>query len=270
MNLNNVIVFDYQTVENNRQRANNIKTDHRFLFKHCQESLEDRLHDIKHDFSSRVDLKKSLTNLADDVPFSLQKLDHDLIISHLNLHWINDLPGRLFQIRQHLKPDGVFLASMFGGETLYELRQSLMVVELEMFGGVSPRVSPMVDMRDMGALLQRAGFNLPVVDHDVVRVTYDHIFSLIADLRGMGQNNAILNRSTRHMGREFWARVNDHYQTNFANEKGRLIATFEVIYLIGWAPDESQQKPLKPGTAKISLAQVLKTQEIKLPEKAKS
>lgn len=265
MSQNNIIVFDSKVVQQHRERSKKIGADHQFLIDHCRKNLGDRLQDIKRDFLNSVDLE----NKSDDyAALNIKPQSTDLIKSHLDLHWINDLPGWLLQIRQALKPDGVFLASMFGGETLYQLRETLMQTELEMFGGVSPRVSPFADMRDMGALLQRAGFSLPVVDHEMIHVTYEHLFNLIADLRGMGQTNAVLNRSKKYLGKEFWARANDYYLNNFSNDKGRLVATFEVVYLIGWSPDETQQQPLKPGSAKHSLAQVLKTSEISLPEKA--
>lgn len=265
---NNIIIFDQKTLTQHQKRAEKMSGDFDFLTTHCQKNLQERLKDIKRDFSRPLDIDSQLRLLKDEQPLILEEEKPDLAISHLTLHWVNDLPGRLLQIQKTLKPDGVFLASLFGGETLYELRQSLMATELDLFGGLSPRVSPFIDMRDMGGLLQRAGFALPVVDHEIIHVTYDHLFNLIADLRGMGLTNTIVNRSKRYLGKNFWAQAHEYYQENFANDQGRLVASFEVIYLIGWAPDASQQQPLKPGSAKRSLAQVLKTNEIALPEKA--
>ena len=269
MSPSNIKVFDRKLVDCHRIRAEKMSGDFSFLIDHCKQNLNDRINDIKRDFSKKIDLKKHFYNLSEYEDINLSEKKPDLVISHLDLHWVNDLPGLLLQIKDNLQPDGVFLACLFGGETLYELRHTLMEIEIEMFGGVSPRVSPFVDMRDMGALLQRAGFALPVTDHEVIRVTYDHVFDLINDLRGMGQTNAVINRSKKYLGKEFWSRVQQFYKNNFSNEHGRLQASFEVIYLIGWSPAASQPQPLKPGSAKQSLAQVLKTREIKLPEKAR-
>jgi hypothetical protein len=152
---------------------------------------------------------------------------------------------------------------MFGGETLKELRNSLMNAELKTKGGLSPRVFPFADKQDMGALLQRAGYNLPVVDSDFVTVTYEHIFKLMKDLRGMGENNIIIERSKVNPGRALFFKAAELYHKEFAEEDGRIPATFEVIFLHGWAPHESQQKPLQPGSAQKRLADALNTQEIK-------
>lgn len=185
----------------------------------------------------------------------------DLIVSLLALQEVNDIPGMLIQARRALKPDGLFLAAMAGADTLVELRESLLAAESELLGGVSPRVSPFADVRDAGALLQRAGFALPVADIDTVTVRYDHMFALIRDLRAMGEANALLARSRRPATRALFARAAEIYAERFSDPDGRIRATFSFIWLSGWAPDASQQKPLKPGSAKTSLADALKKAE---------
>ena len=190
----------------------------------------------------------------------------DLILSSFHCHTINDLPGALFQIRRILKPDGLFLSALPGGETLTELRQSLMQTEIETKNGLSPRVFPFADKQDAGALLQRAGFALPVVDSENITVTYAHLFDLIKDLRGMGEQNSLLARNKNHPGREFFLNAARYYSTHFGEPDGRIRAGFEIIFMLGWAPHESQQKPLRPGSAEKSLADALNTQEIKTGE----
>jgi SAM-dependent methyltransferase len=181
----------------------------------------------------------------------------DLVVSLLALQEVNDIPGMLIQARRALKPDGLFLAAMAGADTLMELRESLLAAESELLGGVSPRVSPFADVRDAGALLQRAGFALPVADIDTVTVRYDHMFALIRDLRAMGEANALLARSRRPATRALFARAAEIYAERFSDPDGRIRATFSFIWLSGWAPDASQQKPLKPGSAQVSLAKIL-------------
>ena len=269
MSRNDIIIFDNKLVAQHKNRAHQMTHDANFLLDHCRQNLNNRFDDIKQDFNQVIDLAEYFEQSTEQGVLSLEA-DQSCFISHLNLHWVNDLPGCLYQIRQSLRPDGLFLASLFGGETLSELRESMMMVELEMFGGVSPRVSPFATLQDLGGLLQRAGFALPVVDHEMVTVTYPHVFALIKDLRAMGQTNTIVNRSKRYLGKEFWPRVQNYYQDHFSDEKRRIVASFNVFYLIGWAPAATQQQPLKPGSAQKSLAQVLKTTEIKLPEKARS
>jgi SAM-dependent methyltransferase len=188
----------------------------------------------------------------------------DLIVSALSLHLVNDLPGALIQICRALKPDGLFLGALLGGRTLVELREAFMQAEMELEGGVSPRVAPMADLRDFGGLLQRAGFALPVADSDVVNVTYASPFALMSDLRGMGAANALSERRKRPLRRETLRRAVEIYGEIFSNEAGRINATFEIVYLAGWAPHESQQKPLKPGSAAARLADVLGVEEHRL------
>jgi len=192
----------------------------------------------------------------------------DLVVSALALHLINDLPGVLVQIRRALKPDGLFIAALFGGDTLTELRQSFAAAESEVEGGASPRVAPFADLRELGALLQRAGFALPVADIDRVCVRYDSVFSLMHDLRRMGTSNALTARRRTPLKRATLQRMGEIYAERFADADGRLRATFEIVWLSGWAPHESQQQPLKPGTAKARLADALNTREISAGEKA--
>jgi len=190
----------------------------------------------------------------------------ELIVSPLALHWINDLPGALIQLRLALKPDGLLLASLFGGETLHELRLSLIEAESELTGGAGPRVSPFADLQDVAGLLQRAGFALPAADRDVVTVRYAEPMRLLADLRAMGETSALRERSPRALSRRILARAFDIYSERYS-EAGRVRATFEILTATGWSPHESQQKPLKPGSAKMRLAEALKTEEKSAGEK---
>jgi SAM-dependent methyltransferase len=191
-------------------------------------------------------------------PLQLAPQSLDLAVSALALQFVNDLPGVLSQIRRALKPDGLLLAAMLGGDTLTELRQSFAAAEAEIEGGVSPRVAPFADLRDVGALLQRAGFALPVTDVDRIMVRYDSAFALMADLRRMGATNVLVERRRTPTRRATLLRMAQRYGECFADPDGRIRATFDVIWLSGWAPHESQQKPLKPGSAKASLAEAVK------------
>src|SRR5580698_11558822 len=192
----------------------------------------------------------------------------DLVVSALALQFVNDLPGVLVQIRRALKPDGLFLAALLGGETLTELRQSFAEAESDIEGGVSPHVAPFADLRDLGALLQRAGFALPVADTDRLTVRYDSAFGLMRDLRRMGATNVLLARRRTPLRRATLIRMAEIYGSRFADPDGRIRATFEVIWLSGWAPHPDQQQPLKPGSAKARLADALGTREIPAGEKA--
>jgi SAM-dependent methyltransferase len=191
----------------------------------------------------------------------------DLIVSPLLLHWVNDLPGTLIQARRILKPDGLMLASLFGGETLRELRFALLAAESELTGGAGPRVAPFADLQDLAHLLQRAGFALPAADRDVVTVRYGEPLKLLADLRAMGETAALAERSPRNLSRRILARALEIYRRDFSDTDGRIRATFEILTATGWAPHESQQKPLKPGSAKARLADALGAQEISTGEK---
>jgi SAM-dependent methyltransferase len=181
----------------------------------------------------------------------------DLLISNLVLHGVNDLPGALAQIRRTLRPDGVFLASMFGGETLHELREVMMAAEIEMVGGASPRVSPMADVRALGNLLQRAGFALPVADSETITVRYETPFKLFDDLRGMAESQALNAGAKNFLRRDTLSRAAALYADRYAGDDGRVAATFEIVTLTAWAPHESQPKPLRPGSATTKLADFL-------------
>jgi hypothetical protein len=181
---------------------------------------------------------------------------------------VNDLPGALVQIRRALKPDGLLLAALIGGETLHELRESFAMAESEISGGASPRVSPFAEVRSLGSLLQRAGYALPVVDSDRHIVRYQNIFKLFHDLRRMGATNALVERSRKPLTKKIAARAAEIYAERFSDPDGRLRATFDVLWILGWAPHESQQKPLKPGSAKMRLADALGVPEKPAGEKA--
>jgi SAM-dependent methyltransferase len=186
---------------------------------------------------------------------------HDLVLSLLSLQETNDVPGALIQMRQTLRPDGLLLAVMLGGETLKELRFALTQAETEIYGGASPRVLPFADVRAAGALLQRTGFALPVTDVETLTVRYDHLWALMRDLRGMGAQNALTSRSRKPVRRRFFERAAEIYAREFSDADGRVRATFSFVSLSGWAPHDSQQKPLKPGSAKFSLAAALQKPE---------
>ncbi|MBN9072159.1 MAG: methyltransferase domain-containing protein [Rhizobiales bacterium] len=181
----------------------------------------------------------------------------DLAVSLLSMHEMNDLPGLMIQTRQALRPDGLFLAAFAGSGTLAELREALLAAETELSGGASPRVLPFADVRDAGALLQRAGFALPVADIETVTVRYDTMFDLIRDLRAMGATNVLAERSRRPATRRLFGRAAEIYAERFSDPDGRVRATFSLVWVSGWAPHPSQQKPLKPGSARISLKDVL-------------
>lgn len=189
------------------------------------------------------------------LPFAPQSLD--LIVSGLSLQLVNDLPGTLIQIQRALKPDGLFLAALLGGETLKELRESWLAAEDEITGGVSPRVAPFADLRDAGALLQRAGFALPVADSDKLSVTYETPLALMREIKAMGMSNMLILRRRVPVTKTLLARAAEIYAERFSISSGRIAATFEIITLTAWAPHESQQKPLRPGSAALSLKDVL-------------
>jgi SAM-dependent methyltransferase len=200
------------------------------------------------------------------LPFADASLD--LVVSALALQTVNDLPGTLVQIRRALKPDGLLLAALLGGDTLRELRQSFAAAESEIEGGVSPRVAPFADVREIGALLQRAGFALPVTDVDRVTVRYASVLALMHDLRRMGATNVLTERRRTPLRRATLARMAEIYQRNFSDPDGRLRATFDIVWLSGWAPDASQQQPLRPGSARTRLADALGVNEQPAGEKA--
>lgn len=241
-----------------------------FLLDRVIEDMDERLHAVLRDFSDTADIWtpdaalrslpsdrfKSVTRISlddfDQETLPLQPQSLDLAVSALAFQFVNDLPGVLAQIRRALKPDGLLLAAMIGGDTLTELRQAFAEAEAECEGGVSPRVAPFADLRDVGALLQRAGFALPVTDVDSVVVRYDNAFALMQDLRRMGATNVMIERRRTPTRSATMLRMAQIYTQRFADPDGRIRATFDVIWLSGWAPHESQQKPLKPGSAKAS------------------
>ena len=206
--------------------------------------------------------------VADEETLPFGDATLDLVVSALALQSVNDLPGVLVQIRRALRPDGLFLAALLGGETLTELRQSFAAAESDVEGGASPRVAPFAELRELGTLLQRAGFALPVTDVDRVGVRYDSAFGLMDDLRRMGATNALGARRRVPLKRATLNRMAEIYRERFADADGRVRATFEIVWLSGWAPHPSQQQPLKPGTAKARLADALNTQEVSAGEKA--
>ncbi|WP_018429544.1 methyltransferase domain-containing protein [Hoeflea sp. 108] len=195
--------------------------------------------------------------ISDPETIALEPASIDLAVSLLALQEANDIPGQLIQIRRALKPDGLFLGVLAGAGTLVELRESLLAAETELTGGASPRVIPFTDVRDAGGLLQRAGFALPVADVETVTVRYDTMFGLMADLRAMGATSALADRPRRPSTRRLFHRAAEIYAERFSDPDGRVRASFSFVWLSGWAPDPSQQKPLKPGSAQVSLAKAL-------------
>jgi SAM-dependent methyltransferase len=247
-----------------------------FLLDRIAGDMAERLNAVLRDFNSAAEvgtpgdqLRLTLAGRLDRIaridlpdresePLSLQAESLDLVVSALALQFVNDLPGVLAQIRRALRPDGLLLAAMLGGDTLTELRQCFAAAEAELEGGVSPRVAPFADLRDVGALLQRAGLALPVTDVDRIVVRYDSAFDLMHDLRRMGATNILVERRRSPTRRATMLRMAEIYRERFADPDGRIRATFDVIWLLGWAPHESQQKPLKPGSAQRGLAEAVK------------
>lgn len=248
-------IFDSTALARHRARADRIAGD-RFLAREAEESLDLRIAATNRRFESV--LQVDALDADEIVPG--EDASFDLVTSTLALHAVNDLPGALVQIRRKLKPDGLFLGALFGGETLGELRDAFATAEIETTGGVSPRVAPFADVRDLGGLLQRAGFALPVADVERTTVNYRDFFSLPRDLRAHGETNALAQRSRKFLPRRTLAALLASYQP--------VRATFDIVYLTGWAPHESQQKPLKPGSAKTRLADALGAIERSAGEKA--
>ena len=266
-----------------------------FLLTRVADDVMDRLATITHSFAAALDLgtpappmaaalshNSSLHRLVraaplrqvigpgawsglvcDEEALPFAEASFDLVVSALALQNVNDLPGTLIQIRRILKPDGLFLACLIGGQSLSELRTAWAMAEEETAGGASPRVAPFADVRDMGGLLQRAGFALPVTDLETIVVRYDHMFALMADLRAMGATNALRERVRRPLRRATLVRAAETYAALFSDADGRVRATFDIVWLSGWAPHASQQQPLKPGSARMRLADALGTKEIK-------
>jgi SAM-dependent methyltransferase len=286
------IIFDRLLQRRRRSRAPALSAN--FLLDHVAGELADRLSVVLRRFDVGVDLgtpgdavRRSLRRLgagmvvgadviarakpfvvADEEALPFRDSSLDLVVSGLALHFANDLPGVLAQIRRALKPDGLFLAALLGGETLTELRQAFAEAESEIEGGASPRVAPFADLRQIGALLQRAGFALPVTDVERVTVRYSSVFDLMHDLRRMGAANTLVARRRVPLRRTTLMQMADVYARRFADADGRIRTTFDIVWLSGWAPHPNQQQPLRPGSAKARLADALGTREISAGEKA--
>jgi SAM-dependent methyltransferase len=279
----NPTIFDRKLLRARQQRARALGPE-TFLIERIAGELGERLAVVRRQFERALDLgtptdavRRVLTEsgkvatlvdvIADEeaLPFADGSLD--LVVSALALQFVNDLPGTLIQIRRALKPDGLLLAALVGGDSLAELREAFAQAESEVEGGVSPRVAPFADVRELGGLLQRAGLALPVVDSDRLTVRYQSVFDLMRDLRRMGATNVLTERRRTPLRRATLQRMAQIYTQRFADADGRVRATFEVAWLSGWAPHESQQKPLKPGSARQRLADALSTKEIPSGEK---
>jgi SAM-dependent methyltransferase len=288
------LLFDRSALRRNRARWAGRFSEHNVLFEESAAGLAERLSFITRDFAAALEIGSRSSALAralmqdhparriirmgsaearpdcigdeEMLPFAANSFD--LIISNLGLHWANDLPGALIQIRRALKPDGFFLAALLGGDTLSELRASLYEAEMELRGGISPRVAPFMELRDGAALLQRAGFTLPVADRERLTFTYPDIFALMNELRFMGEANSGMQREKRFAPRGLFKRAGEIYAARFPAEDGGIKATFEILALSGWAAHDSQQKPLQPGAAKHSLAAALRTHEVETADSA--
>jgi SAM-dependent methyltransferase len=294
-------IFDRRKIEANKARASAQLAQHDFLHRYAADEIAARLKLVEREFrliadigaghgvltaavrsafpSARVvsvepsaallpHVSAGLRVQAREDALPLHEGAFDLIVSGFGLHLVNDLPGALVQMRRALKPDGLVMAALAGGDTLSELREALMLAEIDLSGGVSPRVFPTADVREMGGLLQRAGFALPVADAERLTVTYTDAIALMRDLRAMGAANALLSRSRRPMSRAMLAHTAALYAEKFPAPGGRVRATFEIVFLSGWSPHESQQKPLAPGSAKVRLADALGTVERPAGDKA--
>lgn len=293
------MIFDRRVLRLRRARHAATAMAHDFLLQRVADDFADRLSVVRRAFAqgasvgsyhgvisrrlrglenvgSLVDVESTETLLAmsdgqrlaaedDALPFAADALD--LIVSGLSLHLINDVPGALVQMRRALKPDGLLLAALLGGETLKELREAWVLAEDEVMGGASPRVAPFADLRDLGGLLQRAGFALPVADSDVVVVRYASALALMQDLRSMGASNMLIERRRVPVSRRLLMRAAEIYAERFADADGRIPATFEIVTLTAWVPHESQQKPLAPGSATMRLADALGVPEQPAGEK---
>jgi SAM-dependent methyltransferase len=290
-------VFDRQLLRTRRRRAA-AQGPATFLVERVAEDLADRLEPVLRKFPLAVDLgtpseavRRVLARqprvgttlaagciaehlphdgrsvVADEEALPFRDGSLDLLVSALALQFVNDLPGTLVQIRRALKPDGLFLAALLGGETLTELRQALTSAEAQLTDSVSPRVAPFADVRALGLLLQRAGFALPVSDVDRVTVRYETPFALLDDLRRMGATNALVERRRTPLRRSILMRMAEIYAKQFADADGRIRATFEIVWLSGWAPHESQQQPARRGSAVVRLADALGAKEFPAGEK---
>jgi len=283
------VIFDRQRLSRHRARAIGSFPRHDFLFREMGDRLCERLNYIKKTFPLALDLgahngfiteilqgrggietliqsdispvilnnAKSIKVVADEELLPFAENSFDLIISVGSLHWVNDLAGTLAQIQKILKPDGLFLAIFFGGQTLKELRTSFEKAELQFSGGISPRISPFIDVQTGGSLLQRAGFSLPVVDSEILNVEYDHPLKLMKELRGMGEGNCLYDSKKSFTPCSLMMLAVDNYLRDFSNAETRINASFELITLTGWKPHESQQKSARRGSGKVSFGQVM-------------
>lgn len=265
---------DRRALARNRRRADLLTVD--FLHEIASDEVKDRLSMVNKTFNAPVVVTghpafwapafPDVSCVADDDVLALEQGAHDLIVHAMSLHWANDPVGQLIQCLRALRPDGLFLAVLFGGQTLAELRAALAQAETEVTGGLSPRIAPMAEIRDLGGLLQRAGFTLPVADSLPVRTSYENSGTLMRELRRMGEGNALDARLRHPTRRAVFARMDEIYRQSFAGSDGRIMATFELIFLLGWAPDPSQPKPLRPGSAQARLAEILNSEEIPLKD----
>lgn len=265
-------LFDRKALELRRKRAKSAPTD--FLRDAAIDDVQERLEEVNRTFKSvaivgpRSDKWQDAFPTAifvedqDTLPFS--EASFDLVAHDLNLHWANDPVGQLVQCRRALRPDGLFLGTLFGGQTLNELRSTLAQAEVDCTGGLSPRVAPMAEIRDLGGLLQRAGFALPVADGQNYSVSYQNVFHLIADLRGMAETNVLAERTRTATPKQVFEKAAQIYAENFPAEGNRIQATFELITLTGWAPADTQPKALRPGSASNRLSEALGVVEKKL------
>lgn len=286
-------IFDRQKLAAKRDRAAETFEDYAFLKARVSRDLIERLEDTSHRFERGLEIGAATGALAaqlngtdkvahmtagdissamvakarargldarilDEEALAMAPGSVDLVLSSLSLHWVNDLPGALTQIRLALKPDGLFLGALFGAGTLMALRACLVEAESELAGGIAPRVSPLPGLADMAALMQRAGFALPVVDKDLVTVRYDTMFALLADLKGMGERASFARGMGQPLPRRVLMRAAELYARDHSDPDGRIRAHFEIVYLSGWAPAPHQPKPLKPGSATVSLANAVR------------
>lgn len=265
-------------------RARGARRGTSFLAEEAAQGIAERLSAVNRQFADALDLGSrsessailkpharnwSRAALSDNEHIAVEPEKYDLAVSVLALHAVNDLPGVLVQIRRALKPDGLFIAALFGGETLRELRAAFLTAEVELSGGSSARVAPFADVRDMGSLLQRAGFALPVSDSERTIVRYRNFDSLVGDLRDLGETNALALRNRASAGRKLRLALERDYARASGDPDGRLRATFDVLYLTGWAPHESQQKPIAPGSARTRLSDALGVEEHKAGDAAR-
>ncbi len=268
-------LVDRTALARHRARAAAMTEPALFLFETVADEVQERLTLVNRAFTAAAvvtawpDLWQArlpdAKAVRDDDVLALEPGCHDLVVHFMALHWSNDPVGQLIQARRALQADGMLLAVLFGGQTLAELRACLAEAEAELTGGLSPRVAPMGEIRDLGALLQRAGFALPVADNLMQRVSYGSALDLMRDLRAMGESNALAGRSRSFAHRRVLLRAAEIYAQTYGDADGRIPAQFEMIFLTGWAPDASQPQPLRPGSATSRLADVLGTDEVPLP-----